>query len=144
MALPIITVVGNLTVDPELRFTASGAALVKLRVAASDRRKNADTGAWEDGDTTFIDVTAWRQLAENVARSLRKGDRIVATGRLKSRTAENAEGQTRTYYELDADEVGPALSRGTAKLQKIDRSTGVSTTANAWNAGPAQDGEVPF
>lgn len=141
MALPTVTVVGNLTADPELKFISSGAALVAFRIAASDRRKNAETGAWEDGDTTFLRVTAWRQLAENIAESLTKGDRVVITGRLKSRDYDDKDGTKKTAYEIDADEVGVALSRGTAKQTRTTRST---TTSPAWDTAAVADDGIPF
>jgi single-strand DNA-binding protein len=144
MALPSITIVGNLTADPELKFLSSGQALVTFRIAASDRRKNAQTGEWEDGDTTFLRVTAWRQTAENAAESLTKGDRVVVTGRLKSRDYEDKDGSRKTSYEIDADEVGVALSRASARVNRSTRTTGTQTPANdGWDT-PAGTNEVPF
>lgn len=143
MTLPIVTLIGNLTADPELKFTTQGTALVSFRIASSDRRKNAQTGEWEDGDTTFLRVTAWRQLAENAAESLTKGDRVVITGRLKSRDYEDKDGTKKTSYEIDADEVGVALSRGTAKQTRTARRGHFEAVAGTWD-NPTQTDEVPF
>lgn len=143
MALPSITIIGNLTADPELKFTASGAALVSFRVAASDRRKNPQTGAWEDGETTFLRVTAWRQLAENASESLTKGDRVVITGRLKARDYEDKDGSKKTSYEIDADEIGVALSRGTAKQNRTTRTTATTPANDGWDTPGDPDG-IPF
>lgn len=149
--LPQITIAGNLVSDPELRFTPSGAAICSFRIAASERKKNQATGEWEDGDTTFLSITTWRQVAENCAESLGKGDAVIVTGRLKSRTVENNDGSKTTYFDVDADEVGASLRRATAKLTRMTRTTTTnsSNTGNAgWNddpwATPAQSDEVPF
>jgi single-strand DNA-binding protein len=118
----VITVVGNLTDDPELRFTPSGAAVANFRVASTPRTFNRQTNAWEDGDPLFLSCSVWRQAAENVAESLQRGARVVVTGRLKQRSYETREGEKRTVFELDVDEVGPSLRYATAKVTKTQRS----------------------
>jgi single-strand DNA-binding protein len=120
----LITVVGNLTDDPELRFTPSGAAVANFRVASTPRTYNRQTNAWEDGDPLFLSCSVWRQAAENVAESLQRGARVVVTGRLKQRSYETREGEKRTVFELDVDEVGPSLRYATAKVTKTQRSGG--------------------
>lgn len=120
----VITVVGNLTDDPELRFTPSGAAVANFRVASTPRTFNRQTSTWEDGDPLFLSCSVWRQAAENVAESLRRGMRVVITGRLKQRSYETREGEKRTVVELDVDEVGPSLRYATAKVTKTQRSGG--------------------
>lgn len=114
----VITVVGNLVDDPELRFTASGVAVAKFRVASTPRIFNKTTNAWEDGDALFLTCSVWRKAAENVAESLGKGVRVIVQGRLKQRSYEDGQGVKRTVYELDVDEVGPTLARATAKVEK--------------------------
>lgn len=139
----VITVVGNLVEDPELRFTASGVAVAKFRVASTPRVFNKTTNAWEDGESLFLTCSVWRQAAENVAESLAKGVRVIVQGRLKQRSYEDREGVKRTVYELDVDEVGPSLARATAKVTKNPagggRATvGQSPTDDPWaNAKPA-------
>jgi single-strand DNA-binding protein len=121
-----ITVVGNLTDDPELRFTPSGAAVAKFRVASTPRTYDKAAGEWKDGEPLFLSCTVWRQAAENVAESLQRGARVIVTGRLKQRSYETREGEKRTVIELDVDEVGPSLRYATAKVQKMARSGGGS------------------
>ena len=121
-----ITVVGNLTDDPELRFTPSGAAVAKFRVASTPRFMDKSTNEWKDGEPLFLACTVWRQAAENVAESLQRGSRIIVTGRLKQRTYETREGEKRTVIELEVDEIGPSLRYATAKVQKMSRSSGGS------------------
>jgi single-strand DNA-binding protein len=118
----IITVVGNLTDDPELRFTPSGAAVANFTVASTPRSFNRQTNAWEDGDTLFMRCSVWRQAAENVAESLVRGTRVVVSGRLKQRSYETREGERRTVVEMEVDEIGPSLRYATAKVQKTQRS----------------------
>src|SRR5204863_3490987 len=113
-----ITVIGNLTDDPELRFTPSGAAVAKFRVASTPRFLDKATNEWKDGESLFLTCSVWRQAAENVAESLTKGTRVVVQGRLKQRSYEDREGIKRTVYELDADEVGASLRNATAKITK--------------------------
>ena len=119
-----ITVIGNLTDDPELRFTPSGAAVAKFRVASTPRTMDRTTNEWKDGEPLFLACTVWRQAAENVAESLQRGSRVIVQGRLKQRSYETREGEKRTVYELEVDEIGPSLRYATAKVQKMSRSSG--------------------
>src|SRR5688500_10765232 len=119
-----ITVIGNLTDDPELRFTPSGAAVAKFRVASTPRFLDKQTNEWKDGEPLFLACNIWRQAAENVAESLQRGARVVVTGRLRQRSYETREGEKRTVLELEVDEVGPSLRYATAKVQKMSRSSG--------------------
>jgi single-strand DNA-binding protein len=114
----IITLVGNLTADPELRFTPSGAAVANFTVASTPRTFDRQTQEWRDGEAMFINCAVWRQAAENVAESLQKGMRVIVQGRLKSRSFETREGERRTVFEIDVDEIGPALRYATAKVTK--------------------------
>jgi single-strand DNA-binding protein len=118
-----ITVVGNLTDDPELRFTQSGAAVARFRVASTPRYFDRQTNEWKDGEPLFLQCQVWRQAAENVAESLQRGTRVIVTGRLRQRTYQTREGENRTVYELEVDEVGPSLRYATAKVQKMTRSS---------------------
>ena len=120
----IITVVGNLTGDPELRFTPSGAAVANFTIASTPRTFDRQTNEWKDGDTLFLNCSIWRQAAENVAESLTKGMRVVAQGRLKARSYETREGEKRTVMELDVEEVGPSLKYASAKVTRVQRSAG--------------------
>jgi single-strand DNA-binding protein len=119
-----ITVVGNLTADPELRFTPSGAAVANFTVAATPRTFDRQTGEWKDGEALFLRCNIWRQAAENVAESLTRGMRVVVQGRLRQRSYETKEGEKRTVVELEVDEVGPSLRYATAKVNKAARSGG--------------------
>ncbi|GGZ68667.1 single-stranded DNA-binding protein [Streptomyces subrutilus] len=114
----VITVVGNLVDDPELRFTPSGAAVAKFRVASTPRIFDKQTNEWKDGEGLFLTCSVWRQAAENVAESLQRGMRVIVQGRLKQRSYEDREGVKRTVYELDVEEVGPSLKTATAKVAK--------------------------
>ncbi|MGW5848110.1 single-stranded DNA-binding protein [Streptomyces sp. NPDC055254] len=114
----VITVVGNLVDDPELRFTPSGAAVAKFRVASTPRIFDKQTNEWKDGEGLFLTCSVWRQAAENVAESLQRGMRVIVQGRLKQRSYEDREGVKRTVYELDVEEVGPSLKSATAKVAK--------------------------
>ncbi|MFD3537989.1 single-stranded DNA-binding protein [Streptomyces sp. NPDC058662] len=114
----VITVVGNLVDDPELRFTPSGAAVAKFRVASTPRIFDKQTNEWKDGEGLFLTCSVWRQAAENVAESLQRGMRVIVQGRLKQRSYEDREGVKRTVYELDVEEVGPSLKSATAKVTK--------------------------
>jgi single-strand DNA-binding protein len=120
----VITVVGNLVDDPELRFTPSGAAVAKFRVASTPRTFDRQTNEWKDGDSLFLTCSVWRQAAENVAESLQRGMRVIIQGRLKQRSYEDNEGVKRTVYELDVDEVGASLRNATAKVEKVRRDGG--------------------
>jgi single-strand DNA-binding protein len=119
-----ITVIGNLTDDPELRFTPSGAAVAKFRVASTPRFMDKTTNEWKDGEPLFLACTVWRQAAEHVAESLQRGSRVIVSGRLKQRSYETREGEKRTVIELEVDEIGPSLRYATAKVQKMSRSGG--------------------
>ncbi len=119
-----ITVIGNLTDDPELRFTPSGAAVAKFRVASTPRTLDRDSGQWKDGEPLFLQCNVWRQVAENVAESLHRGARVIVSGRLRQRSYETREGEKRTVMELEVDEIGPSLRYATAKVQKMSRSGG--------------------
>ncbi|MFE2426330.1 single-stranded DNA-binding protein [Streptomyces sp. NPDC059373] len=114
----VITVVGNLVDDPELRFTPSGAAVAKFRVASTPRTFDRQTNEWKDGESLFLTCSVWRQAAENVAESLQRGMRVIVQGRLKQRSYETTQGEKRTVYELDVDEVGASLRSATAKVTK--------------------------
>jgi single-strand DNA-binding protein len=120
----VITVVGNLTADPELRFTPSGAAVASFTVASTPRVLDKATNEWKDGDAVFMRCSVWRQAAENVAESLQKGMRVIVTGRLRQRSYETREGEKRTVMEMEVDEVGPALKYATAKVNKVQRGGG--------------------
>src|SRR5690348_4134914 len=119
-----ITVIGNLTDDPELRFTTSGAAVAKFRIASTPRTLDRASGEWKDGEPLFLACSVWRQAAENVAESLQRGSRVIVSGRLRQRSYETKEGERRTVIELEVDEVGPSLRYATAKVQKMSRSSG--------------------
>ena len=119
-----ITVIGNLTDDPELRFTPSGAAVAKFRIASTPRTLDRASGEWKDGEPLFLACSVWRQAAENVAESLQRGARVIVSGRLRQRSYETKEGEKRTVYELEVDEIGPSLRYATAKVQKMSRSSG--------------------
>ena len=118
---PQINMVGNLVADPELRFTPSGVAAASVRIAVTPRSRDNATGEWKDGETVWLSGTVWRQYAENVAESLTKGTRVIVIGRLKQRSYETREGEKRTVYEVDIDDIGPALRYATAKIQKTSR-----------------------
>ncbi|NGN67490.1 single-stranded DNA-binding protein [Streptomyces sp. A7024] len=120
----VITVVGNLTDDPELRFTPSGAAVANFTIASTPRTFDRQTNEWKDGDALFLRASIWRQAAENVAESLTRGTRVVAQGRLRQRSYETQQGEKRTVVELEVDEIGPALRYATAKVTKASRGSG--------------------
>ena len=119
-----VTVIGNLTADPELRFTPSGAAVASFTVASTPRTFDRQSGEWKDGEALFLRCNIWRQAAENVAESLTRGARVIVNGRLKQRSFETREGEKRTVIELDVDEIGPSLRYATAKVNKVSRGTG--------------------
>jgi len=120
----VITLVGNLVDDPELRFTPSGAAVAKFRVASTPRYLDKQTNEWKDGESLFLTCNVWRQAAENAAESLQRGMRVIVQGRLKQRSYETREGEKRTVYEIEVDEVGPSLKNATAKVTKAARGGG--------------------
>ncbi|AKL66913.1 single-stranded DNA-binding protein [Streptomyces goshikiensis] len=133
----VITVVGNLVDDPELRFTPSGAAVAKFRVASTPRIFDKQTNEWKDGEGLFLTCSVWRQAAENVAESLQRGMRVIVQGRLKQRSYEDREGVKRTVYELDVEEVGPSLKTATAKVAK---TTGRGAQGGYGGGGQQQGG----
>ena len=144
-----VTLVGNLVEDPELRYTAQGAAVANFRIAVSKRIRDAQTNEWKDGETSFFKVNVWRQLAENVAESLTRGTRVVVTGTLKMRQWETQEGEKRSVIEVEATDVGPSLKFATAKLEKASRSSGAKESGSGssggdWGAETAVPEEVPF
>ena len=119
-----VTIVGNITNDPELRFTPSGAAVASFTVASNSRFLDKTTNEWKDGEPVFMRCSVWRQYAENVAESLTRGTRVIVTGRLKQRSYDTREGEKRTVMELEVDDVGPALRTATAKVTKVARAGG--------------------
>lgn len=133
-----LTLVGNLTADPELRFTQSGVAVAKFTVASTPRYFDKNTNTWTDGETLFMACNVWRQAAENAGESLTKGMRVFVTGRLKSRSYETKEGAKRTVMELEVDSFGPDLTRATASVTKNAPQGG------GMSAGPVSDEETPF
>ncbi|ONM49001.1 single-stranded DNA-binding protein [Nocardia donostiensis] len=120
----VITVIGNLTADPELRFTPAGAAVANFTVASTPRIFDRNTNEWKDGEALFLRCNIWREAAENVAESLTRGSRVIVSGRLKQRSFETREGEKRTVVELEVDEVGPSLRYATAKVNKTSRGGG--------------------
>ncbi len=118
----VITIIGNLTADPELRFTPSGAAVANFTVASTPRTFDRQSGEWKDGDALFMRCSVWRDAAENVAESLVRGSRVIVSGRLRQRSYETKEGEKRTVVELDVDEIGPSLRYATAKVNKTSRT----------------------
>ncbi|MFF3502139.1 single-stranded DNA-binding protein [Streptomyces sp. NPDC003247] len=151
----VITVIGNLVDDPELRFTPSGAAVAKFRVASTPRTFDRQTNEWKDGESLFLTCSVWRQAAENVAESLQRGMRVVVQGRLKQRSYEDREGVKRTVFELDVEEVGPSLRNATAKVTKTSGRGGQGgygggggggQQGGGWGGGPGggqQGGGAP-
>jgi len=133
----VITLVGNLVDDPELRFTPSGAAVAKFRIASTPRFLDKQTNEWKDGESLFLSCNVWRQAAENVAETLQRGMRVIVQGRLKQRSYETKEGEKRTVYEVEVDEVGPSLKSATAKVVKTQRGAG----AGGFGGGAAADND---
>ena len=159
----LITVVGNLTADPELRFTPAGVAVANFSIASTPRTFNRDANEWQDGDPLFLRASVWREYAENVAETLTKGARVIAQGNLKARPYETKEGEKRTSWELDVVEIGPALRYAQAKVQRITRqdapggqarqpepaaapsaSGGAPRQDDPWGVPLSQDSEPPF
>jgi single-strand DNA-binding protein len=150
-----LTITGNLVDDPELRFTPSGQAVARFRIASTPRYREAGSGEWKDGDPLFLTCVAWRQLAENTAETLHRGARAIVTGRLRQRSYEAQDGSKRTVYEVECDEIGASLLRATAKITKATRtSTGnggrgqdaaadSGSDTDPWASEPASD-EPPF
>lgn len=141
-----LTVVGNLTGDPELRFTPSGAAVANFTVVSTPRSFDKQSSSWKDGDGLFLRCNIWRDAAEHVAESLSKGDRVIVTGRLRQRSYETKQGEKRTVMELEVDEIGPSLRWATAKVGKVAQSGGSSSgqRANAQPAAAYDDDSPPF
>lgn len=142
----VITIVGNLTADPEVRFTSSGAAVANFTIASTPRSFDRNTSEWKDGETLFMRCSIWRQAAENVAESLTRGTRVIASGRLKQRSFETREGEKRTVVEMEVDEIGPSLRTATAKVSRISRgdSGGFGSGRAAAPAAPAAPAEDPW
>ena len=156
----VITIIGNLTADPELRWTQSGAAVADFTVASTPRTYDRNAGEWRDGDTLFMRCSVWRDIAENVAESLRKGMRVIVQGRLTQRSYETQQGERRTVVELQVDEVGPSLRRARAQVTRVQaQSASAPAASGAAQSGPgcgvdpwapppgggaAFDGEPPF
>ncbi|MER6147983.1 single-stranded DNA-binding protein [Streptomyces hirsutus] len=141
----VITVVGNLVDDPELRFTPAGAAVAKFRIASTPRTFDRQTNEWKDGESLFLTCSVWRQAAENVAESLARGARVIVQGRLKQRSYEDREGVKRTVYELDVDEVGASLRSATAKVTKKTGGVGAvpanGTDGDPWSGAKPANGQ---
>jgi single-strand DNA-binding protein len=129
-----LTVVGNLVDDPELRFTPAGQPVARFRIASTPRFLDKTTNEWKDGDSLFLTCNVWRQAAENVAESLQRGMRVIVSGRLKQRSYETKEGEKRTVYEVEVDDVGPSLRNASAKVNKVARS-GASGGGGGFNGG---------
>jgi single-strand DNA-binding protein len=140
----VITVVGNLVDDPELRFTPSGAAVANFRIASTPRTFDRQTNEWKDGDALFLSCSVWRQAAENVAESLQRGMRVVVQGRLKSRQYETREGEKRTVFEIEVEEVGPSLKYATAKISKTTRSGSGGGGGFGGGGGGSTGGDDPW
>lgn len=159
----VITVVGNLTADPELRFTQSGQAVANFTIASTPRTFDRQTNEWKDGDALFLRASVWREFAEHVASSLTKGMRVVATGRLRQRNYETREGEKRTAFELEIDEIGPSLRYATAQVTRTSGGSGASRSSGAvadepwaqaapadassdsvWNTPGMSSDDVPF
>jgi len=151
----VITIVGNVTGDPELRFTPSGAAVANFTVASTPRAFDRQANEWKDGETLFMRCSVWRDAAENVAESLQRGTRVIVTGRLKSRSYETKEGEKRTVIEMEVDEVGPSLRYASAKVTKTQRGSGgggfgssgsgqqggYAADTDPWATGPSGGGQ---
>ncbi len=131
-----LTIAGNLVDDPELRFTPAGQPVARFRIASTPRFYDKTANAWKDGDTLFLTVNVWRQAAENVAESMTRGTRTIVTGRLRQRSYETKEGDKRTVYELEADEIGVSLRNATAKVTKATRTSGENKPAQGGQADP--------
>jgi single-strand DNA-binding protein len=140
-----ITIAGNLVDDPELRYTPTGQAVAKFRVASTPRFRDNASGEWKDGDSLFLTCNVWRQAAENVAESLQRGMRVIVTGRLRQRSYETREGEKRTVYEVEVDDVGPSLRNASAKVTKSNRSgaggfgSGTGSGSSGGSGRPAED-----
>ena len=140
----ILTLVGNLTADPETRFTPSGAAVTNFTVASTPRTFDRQSGEWRDGDAMFLDCSVWRQPAEHVSDSLAKGMRVIVHGRLKSRTFETRDGGKRTVFEVEVEEVGPSLRYATAKVSRAGGGGGSSQSGGGWSHQAPQAADDPW
>ena len=140
----VITVIGNLTGDPELRFTPSGAAVANFTVASTPRAFDRQSNEWKDGETLFMRCSVWRDAAENVAESLGRGTRVIVSGRLKSRSYETKEGEKRTVVEMEVDEVGPSLRYASAKVTKTQRGSGGGGFGGQQGGGSGGQQEDPW
>jgi single-strand DNA-binding protein len=138
-----ITIIGNLVDDPQLRYTPTGQAVASFRVASTPRFMDRTTNEWKDGDSLFLSCNVWRQAAENVAESLQRGTRVIVSGRLRQRSYETKEGEKRTVYEIEVDEVGPSLRNASAKVVKSTRSTGPSGGGGQGGYGGSGGGSRP-
>jgi single-strand DNA-binding protein len=142
-----ITIAGNLVDDPELRYTPTGQAVAKFRVASTPRFRDNASGEWKDGDSLFLTCNVWRQAAENVAESLQRGMRVIVTGRLRQRSYETREGEKRTVYEVEVDDVGPSMRNASAKVTKSNRSGGAgfgSGSGSGSGGGASRPAEDPW
>jgi single-strand DNA-binding protein len=147
-----ITIIGNLVSDPELRYTPTGQAVATFRVASTPRFMDRTTNEWKDGDSLFLSCNVWRQAAENVAESLQRGMRVIVSGRLRQRSYETKEGEKRTVYEIEVDEVGPSLRNASAKVSRSTRSNGGgfggsqsgSGGQGGYGGGAARAGDDPW
>ncbi|MGP5700728.1 single-stranded DNA-binding protein [Glutamicibacter arilaitensis] len=139
----IITVIGNLTTDPELRFTPSGSAVANFTIASTPRTFDRESNAWKDGDALFLRASLWREAAENAAETLTKGMRVLAQGRLRSRSFDTKEGERRTVMELEIDEIGPSLRFASAKVTRTQRNGGSGNFQPQTNAGATQNNSSP-
>ena len=147
-----ITIIGNVVSEPELRFTPNGAAVANFRIANTPRRYNSQTNQWEDGEYMFLTCNAWKQLGENVAETLQKGMRVIVQGKLKSRSYQTREGENRTVFEIDVDEVGPSIKYATAQVarnpregaqsngQQVEQTAQQAAAQDPWNSAPLQGG----
>ena len=137
-----ITIAGNLVDDPELRFTPAGQPVARFRVASTPRFRDNSTGEWKDGDSLFLTCNVWRQAAENVAESLTRGTRVIVSGRLRQRSYETKEGEKRTVYEIEVDDVGPSLRNASAKVNRVARNGpgGGSRRSGSGPGGPTGPG----
>src|SRR4051795_5438062 len=139
----IVHIVGNLTADPDLRFTAAGVAVANFTVAATPRTFDRQSGEWKDGEALFLRCNLWRQPGENAAESLTRGMRVMVSGRLRQRSFETREGEKRTVVELEVDEVGPSLRYATAKVNKVARSGGSGGYGGGGGQGGSRTGDTP-
>ena len=135
-----ITIAGNLVDDPELRFTPAGQPVARFRVASTPRFRDNQTGEWKDGDSLFLTCNVWRQAAENVAESLTRGMRVIVSGRLRQRSYETKEGEKRTVYEVEVDDVGPSLRNASAKVNRVARSGAGGQGGGRPSGGPGGSG----